>query len=225
MTLATDRKTHAAVFAIAAVGVASAQDAIVKSMAGTYPAYETMIIRGLASAPILITWMALTTGFAALATPSLRWLLLRGMILATAYLAFILAIAAMPIANAVAIYFTMPFLLSALSGKFLNEHVPAYRWLAMVAGFIGVLIMSRPGAASFEPASFLALYSALAYAVGQMMSRSLSQKVEPIVIGNIQNAVYLSVGLLVFAVVHFVGVEASGHKSLVFLTRPFVWPT
>ena len=225
MTVATDHKIKAALFITAAVGVASAQDAIVKSMAGSYPAYETMIIRGLASTPILVVWLALTAGFGALATPLLGWLLLRGFVLAAAYLSFILSIAAMPIANAVAIYFTMPFILSAFSGPLLKEHVPGYRWWAMIAAFIGVLIMSRPGAASFEPASLLALFSAIGYAAGQMMSRSLSQRVDPIVMGSIQNFVYLVVGVAVFALVDLVGIHATEHKSLVFLTRSFVWPT
>lgn len=222
---ALDRRKQAALLAFFAVGLASAQDAIVKGMAGAYPAYETVIIRTLVALPILAAWPLVTGTRGGWATPHWPLVVLRGVVLCTAYFAFIMSIAAIPIANAVSIYFVMPFFVAALAGPFLGEHVPGYRWLAIGAAFCGVLFMVQPDKAAFEPATLMALYSALGYAVGQMLGRSLSQKVPPLVIGNIQNAVYLSVALLIFLVVHVTGFHATGHKSLVFLTRPFVMPT
>ena len=188
----TEHRLKAALFAVGAVGIASAQDAIVKSLAGSMPVYEVLLLRGLVGAPVLAAMLHFTDGLRTLITPLMWPLLLRGMVLCTAYLAFILAIAAMPIANGVAIYFTMPFFVATLAGPFLGERVPVYRWLAMIAAFIGVLIMVRPGGDGFEPASFLALYSAFGYAVGQMMGRHYSQRVPPIAIANVQNAVYFA---------------------------------
>jgi drug/metabolite transporter (DMT)-like permease len=218
-------RLRAAFFAMAAVGIASAQDAIVKQLASGYPVYEIMVIRGLVGLPILGIWLAFTHGFSILRTPVIWPLLLRGAVLCSAYLAFILAIAAMPIANGVSIYFTMPFFVAMLAGPFLGERVPIYRWLAIVAAFIGVIIMVRPGASNFEPASFLALYSAFGYAVGQMMGRHYSQTIPPLVLANVQNWVYLGAGVIMILVFYVGGVELKGHKSLEFLTRPAVWPT
>ena len=225
MTALPEDRFKAALLAVFAVGLASAQDAIVKSVSGAYPAYETLILRGLASIPILAVWLWFTAGFSSLKTPYLGWVVLRGLVLCSAYLGFILSIAAMPIANAVAIYFTMPFMVAGLAGPFLKESVPPYRWIAIAAAFVGVMIMVRPGSDAFEPAAFFALYSAFGYAVGQMMGRSLAQKVDPVAIGNVQNAVYLGVGILLFFVVSGLGWHSEGHKSLAFLTRPFAWPT
>ncbi len=218
-------RLKAACFAVAAVGVASAQDAIVKSIAGSFPAYEAVLVRGLVGLPILAVWLAMTNGFSALRTPLMWPLIVRGLVLCSAYLAFIMAIAAMPIANGVSIYFTMPFFVAILAGPFLGERVPLYRWLAIMAAFLGVLIMVRPGAAEFEPASFYALYSALGYAVGQMMGRHYSQKVPPLVLANVQNWVYLAVAAVLFLVVELGNVHLTGSKSLAFLTREAVWPS
>ncbi len=225
MITAQEHRLKAAAFVMAAVGFASAQDAIVKSMTGSFPAYEAVLIRGLVGLPILAVWLALTQGFRVLATPYIWPMILRGLVLCSAYLAFILSIAAMPIANAVSIYFTMPFFVAALAGPFLGERVPFYRWMAIVAAFVGVLIMVRPGSSAFEPASFLALYSAFGYAVGQMMGRHYSQKVPPLALANIQNWVYLAVAIVMFIVFGVMGVQLSGHKSLEFLSRPPVWPS
>ena len=224
MSIPPEQRLKAALLAILAVGAASMQDAIIKSLASTMPAYEAVMIRGLVGMPILVLLLLFTNGFSSLRTPLLWPLIGRGLVLCAAYFSFILAIAAMPIANAVAIYFTMPFFVATLAGPFLGERVPVYRWLAMIAAFVGVLVMVQPGRSEFEPASGFALFSAFGYAVGQMMGRHYSQRVPPIVIANVQNAVYFAVGALLHVLVNAFGWQLTGHKSLEFLTGSAVWP-
>ncbi len=220
-----DNRTRAALLALFAVAVASIQDAIVKQVSGSYPVTETIIIRCLVSSPLLAIMLLRNFKLKDLRTPHLPLILVRSLVLCSAYFAFVLSLAAMPMANAVAIYFTMPFFVAGLSGPVLKERVPAYRWVAIVIGFAGVLMTVRPGAATFEPAALLSLYSALGYAIGQMMGRKLSRSVDPLVISNWQNAVYLGVAVGVAVVIHALGPHGETHKSLAFLTRPFVWPT
>jgi drug/metabolite transporter (DMT)-like permease len=225
VSLATDNHRKAIALAVAAVLLANVQDSIVKSVSGSYPAYEAMMFRGLASTPVLAALLIMRGNFTSLNTPFLPWLLLRGLVLASAYLSFILSIAALPMANALAIYFTMPFIVAALSKPFLGEHVPFYRWVAMAGAFAGVLMIMRPGTSSFDPASFFALWSAIGYAVGQMMGRHMSGKVPPLVVANVQNAVYLAVAVVLLVIFTLFDFTGSAHKSLAFLTRPFAWPS
>ncbi len=226
MTLAiTDNRARAVLYILLAIFFASTQDAIVKAMSGSYPVYETVSIRCLTCLPILWAWMLRRGGLRSLRTPAWRRVILRALILCSAYFAFILSIAALPIANMVAIYFTMPFFVAGLARPLLGEHVPAYRWIAIATGFVGVLIMVRPGFQAFEPASLLALYSAFGYAVGQMMGRQLAHSVEPLAIANIQNAVYLAVAVIIGIAVQVTGSSGEANKTLAFLTRQLVWPT
>lgn len=215
-------KLRAIAFITLAVGLATSQDAIVKYMSGTFPAYEIMAFRGLMAIPFLSAWQARGVGFRAMNTPLLGLVYLRSMILCTAYFSFILAIYVMPLANAVAIYFTMPFFMAAMVGKGLGEKVPLYRWLAIAVGFVGVVITLRPGVSTFQPASLLALYSAFGYAVGQMMSRHISQTVSPIVISNWQNLFYIITAFVVGAVVYATGY--AGTDAMPSLTKSFQWP-
>jgi len=225
MKLATDNRAMAMLCVLAGVGLASAQDAVVKYMSSGYPAYETLLFRCIGSLPVIafVFWKE-GRGWS-IATPLWRRVCLRGAILAAAYLCFVLAIAAIPIANAVAIYFTMPFFVAGLAGPLLHERVRLHRWLAIIAGFIGVLIMVRPGAGVFEPASLLALGSALGYAVGQMLGRPLSQRVAPIVIATWQNFIYAGMALAIGILFMSVDFGTFSHPSLVFLSRPPVWPS
>lgn len=220
-----DHRLLALAFVLAAVGVSSTQDAITKSMSGEYSAYETVIFRCIGSYPLLFGLLLPKLGLAALATPLWRTVLLRSVILCTAYFAFVLAIASMSIANAVAIYFTMPFFVAGLAGPMLGERVRVHRWLAIIAAFIGVLIMARPGASTFEPAAFFALYSALGYAIGQMIGRPLAQKVSPVVIATWQNTIYLLAALVLLVIFNVFDFSGVTHKSLVFLSRPWVTPS
>jgi hypothetical protein len=63
-----DNKARAALLVLVAIGLASTQDAIIKAMSGTYPVYETMLIRGFTSLPILGVWLAYTHGLQALSS-------------------------------------------------------------------------------------------------------------------------------------------------------------
>lgn len=219
-----DNRLLATVCVLAGVGLASTQDAIVKYMSGDYPAYEALMLRCIGSMPILVPILWRQGGLRMMATPLLGRIFLRGLILGVAYLCFVMAIAAMPIANAVAIYFTMPFFVAGLAGPMLGERVRWHRWLAIGAGFAGVLIMVRPGAAVFEPAAVFALLSALGYAVGQMIGRPISQKVPPIVISLWQNGIYFSIALMLAVLFHSFDFGEFRHPSLVFLSRPLVMP-
>ncbi len=135
---------------LAAIGFASTQDAIVKAMSGTYPVYETMIIRGLhRPCRSLAFWLA-GSGRAAIAWPrrSGRRMLIRALILCSAYLAFMLAIAAMPIANLVAIYFTMPFFVAG-SGRAVAGRAGAAATAGspLLRDLSACIVMVRPGIA------------------------------------------------------------------------------
>jgi drug/metabolite transporter (DMT)-like permease len=156
-----DNRLAALASVLGAVGLASTQDAITKAMPGEYSAYATAIFRCIGSYPLLLALLIAKSGWAALATSLWRTVLLRSFVLCTTYFGFVLAISLMPIADAVAIYFTMPFFVAGFAGPLLGERVRLHRWLAIIAAFIGVLIMVRPGASGFEPSAFFALYSTL----------------------------------------------------------------
>ena len=94
MRLQSDNRTMAMLCILAGVGLASAQDAVVKYMSSGYPAYETLLFRCIGSVPV-VAFLLLREGKGwSIATPHWARVMLRGMILAGAYLSFVLAIAA-----------------------------------------------------------------------------------------------------------------------------------
>jgi drug/metabolite transporter (DMT)-like permease len=74
-----------------------------------------------------------------------------------------------------AIMFSTPFVVAALSGPVLGEWVGPRRWAAIVAGFLGVLVVTRPGFGLVHPAAILAVLSTLCYAFFFLATRVLSR--------------------------------------------------
>jgi drug/metabolite transporter (DMT)-like permease len=206
------------------VALASTQDALLKWVSGSYPVHEALIIRSLVATPIVLFLALRAIPSPALFDQHTPRSLLRGLILCSAYLAFVLSIASMPIADTVAIYFTMPFFVAGLAFPVLGERVQIHRWLAIAAGFVGVIIMLDPSSDVFEPAAFLALYSAFGYALGQMMGRDIARYVPPTVMAVHQNIAYLAVATLLVVVSYSFDFSGVTHKSLSFLLRHWSMP-
>src|SRR5262252_1967711 len=77
--------------------------------------------------------------------------------------------------EAIALVFSTPFFVAALSGPMLGEWVRWRRWSAIAVGFIGVLVVTRPGTGSFQPAALLSVSAALCYAVYSITTRILAR--------------------------------------------------
>jgi drug/metabolite transporter (DMT)-like permease len=220
-----DNKLLAVLSACGAVGIATSGDTIVKWLSGDYPVHQVLIIRCLIGIPILTLIVHTNASLGSLWGPGTGLSLTRGFIMSSAYLAYILSIAAMPMADSVAIYFVMPLVVALLSGPMLGERVRLHRWIAILAGFIGVMIMINPGSGVLEPAALLALYSAIGYAISQTLARRVVRTVPPAAMAFHTNAAYLTVAVSLALLFAFVDMGHVVNKSLAFLTRPWQWPT
>lgn len=206
------------------VALAATMDAAVKWLSGEYPVHQLLVLRCIVAAPVLFAMAGMHGRELVTLHPQWPIVMLRGLIMCSAYLAFVLAIAAMPIADAVAIYFTLPLFVAALAGPMLGERVGLERWLPILAGFLGVLIMIRPGAGVFEPAALLALYAAFGYATGQMLTRWIGFGMRAPVLAFQQNFIYLIVGTVLSLMFGFGQFTAKVHPSIDFLVRGWASP-
>jgi drug/metabolite transporter (DMT)-like permease len=113
-------------------------------------------------------------GLGSLQTKRWGWHLLRTFLATGAMFGFFYGLTLMPLVNALTIAFTAPLIVTAMSVPFLGEHVGWRRWLAVLAGFIGVVIVLRPGEGMFTPASVAVLFAALCWAGLSVTARKLA---------------------------------------------------
>ncbi len=100
--------------------------------------------------------------------------LCRSSLLILATYTFFLSLRFLPIADALAIFFVQPLVVVILSALFLGERVGPRRWAAVFVGFIGTLIIIRPGFGSFNPGTLLALAAGTFLAIYFVMTRRIS---------------------------------------------------
>ncbi len=93
--------------------------------------------------------------------------------LAVSAVCIILAFSLMPLADAVAVSFIAPLLIVALSGRFLGERVGPHRWMAVVIGFAGMLVLVWPTGDVLERGAFFAMGAAVFWAIGLMLTRQV----------------------------------------------------
>ena len=89
------------------------------------------------------------------------------------------ALTRMPLGDAAAIQFLAPVLVTALSGLFLGEHVGPRRWAAVACGFIGVLLVARPGSGILGWTALLPLATAVLLAIYMMLTRIIRNQDDP----------------------------------------------
>jgi drug/metabolite transporter (DMT)-like permease len=207
------------------VFVFSLQDAIIKQVSGAYPLTEVVSIRSLVGLPILLALVQREVGWRAIFASDVGRLALRAFMLFLSYTAYYMAFPALPLADAVALYFTVPLFVTALAGPFLGERAGWRVWAAVLVGFVGVMVMLRPGSGLFEPAALLSLLAAVLYGCAMLMGRRLGAAQPAAVMSFYQNGVFLLGAACTALLLNRLGIVQAAHPSLSFLVRPWVWPT
>ena len=113
-------------------------------------------------------------GLGSLKTSRWHWHLLRTVLATGAMFGFFYGLARMPLVNALTIAFTAPLMVTAMSVPFLGEHVGWRRWLAVIVGFVGVLIVLRPGKGMFTLEAIAILIAAFCYGALAITARKLA---------------------------------------------------
>lgn len=204
----------------------SINDITVKSFTGTLPLHEVILFRALVALAFTVAVFAPGKRvFDVFRTQRLRSHLLRGGFVVISNLTFFTALAALPLAEASAIFFIAPLLITALSAIVLREHVGAWRWAALAVGMAGVLLIVKPGSISFQWAVVLPAISALAYAGMHTMTRRMALTESAATMAVYIQLTFITVCLSMGAVFGGGQYAGSGDPSLEFLLRPWVWPS
>ena len=158
-----------------AVLLFASHDTLSKYLSGFYPIVMVVWARYVVHTLLMLMVFVPRSGFSAVVRtkrPGLQFL--RAMCLIGTSLFFTTGLRYIPLAEATAVNFLAPLLVTALSVPLLGEHVTRRQWLAVLGGFAGVLIVIRPGGALFTPTIVLPLCSALCFGFYQLLTRKLT---------------------------------------------------
>ncbi len=203
----------------------SLQDSAIKAISGGNAVTLAIVLRAAVSIPILAIITYFNGGLAQIADKHWPRLTMRGAILLVSYTSYFMAFPALPLAQAVALYFTAPLFVTLLAVPILHERVNWKSWAAVSLGLVGVFIILQPGTDLFNPAALLSLIAGAAYALAQVMARKYGADTSASVMSFYQNSVYLILASAVAALITLIGLRPPGHPSLDFLFRAWAWPT
>ena len=226
-----DTPARAIVLILLGMVFITANDSLIKALSGDYPLHQMVFIRSAIGLSVSLVILQFEGGFSELrtATPGLH--IVRGLFVVLSNMLYFAALATLPLATAVSIFFVAPLLITLMSILFLKERVGLHRGGAILVGFAGVLVMSQPGSGGGADAPafwvlLLPVAAAAAYAGMQVMTRSLGVYSKASALAVYIQTVFLLVSIGFFVVAgdgrYAEGVE---HESLVFLLRAWVWPT
>lgn len=150
-------------------------DAFAKWLGGFYPVVEVAFLRMLLALPLIVAAAVVFGGPGALSTRRPLAHLGRGLLATTATLSFFAGLTLLPLAEVTAIAFAAPLFVTLLAVPLLGERPGPSQWLATCAGFVGVLLVVRPGGSTFTLAALLPLGTALSYALLMLTARMLGR--------------------------------------------------
>jgi drug/metabolite transporter (DMT)-like permease len=219
-----NRPLKAIGFLIAGVLVYSLHDVIIKWISGSYPVHEIVLIRSIfAVFPILVI-ARLEGGFYLLRTTRYGRHAIRASLMFASYMTYYLALAALPLAETVSLFFSAPLFTTILSVIVLDEKVELGGWAAVLLGFFGVIVLLKPGSKIINPAALLALLSAFLYSTGSILTRRLGQTESGVALAFCPIIMYIAFSLLVGLTLAPRYVEQGAHPSLAFLLRQWQLP-
>ena len=154
------------------------------------------------------------------------WLTLsRGLLGFTSYTTYYLAVASMPLAEVVAIVFSAPLFVTAMSAIFLREQVGMRRWGAVLAGFAGILIIVGPSGQFSSLSVLLSFTAAITYASQTIITRRLSSYDKPLAIALNTMIVFTGTSAILSLMLagNIISISSS-HASLLFFARDWSQP-
>lgn len=226
--ISTPIRRDVAVGMASAVGaslVFSVNDVCFKFLSGGYALHELVMIRAVIGLSVMLgIVLPLNGGWRRVRTRRPLMHLFRATMTICSNMSYYAGLAALPLADGVAIFFVAPLMITALSVPLLGEKVGPRRWAAVCVGLVGVLVMVRPGTSGFDFAALLPIASAFFYAMSNLMARRMGDTESPLTMVFWVQVTFLTVSALMG--LNFGGGElAEGmHPSIAFLFHAWIWP-
>lgn len=212
-------------FLLLAMLIGSLQAVAVKWIGGNYSVLEIVTFRSLVALPITVLFFRLEGGKGLPTTSQSKLQVVRGIFLFLSYTTFMMGLAALPLADVEAIRFSGPLMITILSVFMLSEKVELQRWLALIVGFAGILLIVKPGSTNFNEGSLFVLISVLFYALTVILTRKMKATDSSATMAYFSSWVYLIAAFIFSPLAAAVGEIPNAHPSVAFLFHAWIMPT
>ncbi len=208
-----------------AVAIFSVQNIITRYMSGLFSTHQILFIRAMIMMPVILGIAYSVSELRTLRTRKIHIHMLFSLSLFGAFSGFFIGLSALPMANSISIFFAAPLFVTLLSVFVLKESIGVHRISALILGFLGVLVIVRPGLGDFNYATLFPLAGAFSYAFMPILARiySATESTSAMIF---YNAFFSTVYAGLVGIVLGTGAFTVGSLGdpLYFLTRPWGMP-
>lgn len=198
--------------------VLSCADMLVKYLGASYHFLQMIVtLPTIAAIVILVAALLLKKKDSLIAKTGLRWQIIRGLMMPVGTMIVFYTLPRITLSSFYAVVFSAPIITSVLSIIFLKEKVYWQRWVGIFFGFVGVLIVIKPGMGDFNPALLLILVSASLFSISAILIRKFSQAHSAIGYAFVTHAVSASCCLCIFIIFGGKFIIPSSEHALLFL--------
>ena len=202
----------------------SINDTIIKFLSDAYALHQLVFIRAIIGLLIIVPPILVRQGVVALRTTRPGIHALRGLLIVLANLTFFAGLASLPLAEASAVIFVSPVLITIFSHYFLGEQIGVWRWSAVVIGLIGMICVVQPFGARPELAFLWPLAAAVCYAGFTVTTRFLGRTEGIASLAIYSTGSFLVVSVAMGLLVGDGSFANTGNPNLEFLLRAWRWP-
>lgn len=203
---------------VGSVFLMSFGDALIKYNSASFTAWQVFTLRSVMVLPILAVLLMILVPGKALMPKSPGWVGLRSVLLVLMWISYYGALPLISLSAAAVAFYTAPLFMALLSRPLTGEPVGLARWLGIALGFLGVLIVLRPGGDTFSVATLLPVLAAVLYALAAIITRARCADERPLVL-----ALGLNIGLLAAGLSASLGLWLLQPAAAVVTDNPFLF--
>ena len=199
---------HGMLFMLIGTAIVPVMDAIAKYLGDSMSPLQITWGRFLFQVLIMGSFVVMHRGPKALIPQKGYMHAVRGVLLAVATFCFFMSLRYLPLADAIAIFFVQPMILTLMSALFLGETIGWHRKLAVLSGFIGALFIIKPGTDAFTIAAFLPLATAVFFSTYMVLTRSVANIDHPTTMQFVSGSAALLLLTVALYIFHLLGITA-----------------
>lgn len=176
--MTTDRKSNVkgALLALGAFGLFATHDVVVKLLGGSYATFQIVFFSVLLSFPLVVLMLMRDQTSGTLIPVHPWWTALRTVAAIVTGSGAFYAFSVLPLTQVYTILFAAPLIITLLSIPILGEKVGFHRWMAVIAGLIGVVVVLRPGSADITLGHAAAMAAAVGGALASVIVRKIGRE-------------------------------------------------
>lgn len=190
-------------------------DAVVKRVSADLTVWQVFFARSLFAIPILLVIFRITGVKFRLRTP--KWTFLRSLLLILTWLAFYASLPVLSLSVAAVAIYTNPIITALLSAMLIGEPVNRRQWGGVLLGFLGVVVILKPGTDAFSWFTLLPLTGAAFYSLAMILTRSKCREEAPLTLALALHVSFLATGLFATFGLVLIGLDTDTKAAFPFL--------